>query len=201
MSFLFDPNVAYLLLVLGFFLGVLALFTPGTGILEIGALFAIILAGYAIYNMSINWWALVMIAVSIIPFLVAIRKQKRWYWLIPAVVLLSVGSIFLFKETLTQQAIHPVFAVFLSFVITGLLWLIGRRGIEALHMRPSQDLKKLIGLTGEARSEIKNTGTVYVNGEEWTARSDQPIPSGSLVKVVDREGLVLIVESSMTEKK
>ena len=47
MNFLLDPNVAYLILVIGVILGMLALFTPGTGLLEIGALFTIFLAGYA----------------------------------------------------------------------------------------------------------------------------------------------------------
>ena len=46
MNLLLDPNVAYVILVIGFVLGVLALFTPGTGFLEIGVLFAIVLAGY-----------------------------------------------------------------------------------------------------------------------------------------------------------
>ncbi len=54
MNFLLDPNVAYLILVVGVILGMLALFTPGTGILEIGALFAIFLAGYAVYSLPIN---------------------------------------------------------------------------------------------------------------------------------------------------
>jgi len=193
MSFLFDPNVAYLLLVFGFVLGVLALFTPGTGLLEVGALFAIALATYALYHLAINWWALIMIVVSIVPFFLAMRKQKNWYWLIPSVALLCVGSIFLFKSSASQQPINPFFAILTSLVSAALLWFIGRRSIDALKMRPSQDLKRLVGQVGEARTDIKTTGTIYVNGEEWSARSDKLIRNGAAVKVVDREGLVLIV--------
>ncbi len=201
MSFLFDPNVAYLLLVLGFVLSALALFTPGTGLLEIGALFAIALAGYAIYHLVINWWALVMLVISVVPFYFAIRKSKQWKWLIPSLVLLSAGSIFLFQKSPTQQTIQPVFAIFTSFAVTGLLWLIGRRSFDALKMKPSQDLKRLIGQIGEAQTDIKNSGTVYVGGEQWSARSEKLIHSGSQVKVVDREGLVLLVISAKEDDK
>jgi membrane-bound serine protease (ClpP class) len=193
MSFLFDPNVAYLLLVLGFVLGVLALFTPGTGLLEVGALFAIALATYALYHLAINWWALIMIVVSIAPFFLAMRKQKNWYWLILSIALLCAGSILLFKQSVSQQPINPFFAILTSLVSAALLWFIGRRSIDALKMRPSQDLKRLVGQVGEARTEIKTTGTIYVNGEEWSARSEKLIRNGAAVKVVDREGLVLIV--------
>ena len=201
MSFLFDPNVAFLLIVVSFVLTVLALFTPGTGLLEVGALFAIALSAYALYNLTIHWWALVIIVVSIVPFFLAIRKNKQWYWLIPAILLLGVGSVFLFKNTPLQQNINPFFAIFTDLVAMGLLWIIGRRTIDALKMKPSQDLKRLIGDLGEARTDIKTTGTVYVGGEEWSARSETLIKSGNQVKVIDREGLVLIVAPANEQNK
>jgi membrane-bound serine protease (ClpP class) len=194
MSFLFDPNVAYLMLVLSFILTVLALFTPGTGLLEISALFAIAITGYAIYHLVVNWWALVMFVVSIVPFFFAVRKARQWYWLLASAALMCVGSVFLFKESIGQQPLNPFFAIFTTLVAMLLLWIIGRKTVDALKMKPSQDLKRLVGEEGEARTEIKNSGTVYVAGEEWSARSDKLIHSGAVVKVIDREGLVLIVE-------
>jgi membrane-bound serine protease (ClpP class) len=194
MSFLFDPNVAYLLLVLGFILSILALFTPGTGILEIGALFIIAVAGYALYHLPVNWWALVLLAAGVVPFVFAVRKSKQWIWLIPTVVLFIVGAIFLVPMNQGVQSVNPLFAVLISVVSTGLLWLIGRKTVDAMKLKPSQDLKRFIGLVGEARTDIKNTGTAYVGGEEWSARSETTIHAGSPVKVKDREGLVLIVE-------
>jgi len=97
MSFLLDPNVAYLLLVVGFVLGALALFSPGTGVLEIGAVFAIVLAGFAIYNLPTNLWALLLLVAGIVPFVIAVRKSRSWVWLIPTIALMVVGSIFLFR--------------------------------------------------------------------------------------------------------
>jgi membrane-bound serine protease (ClpP class) len=200
MSFLFDPNVAYLLLVASFVLTVLALFTPGTGILEVGALFAIAIAGYALYNLSINWWALVIMVISLVPFYFSVRKSKQWIWLAASIVLLSVGSVFLFQQTATQSPINPFFAVFTSIVALMLLWIIGRRMFDAIKMKPSQDLKRLIGDIGEARTDIKASGTVYVGGEQWSARSEELIREGAEVKVIDREGLVLVVAPVKAKK-
>jgi len=193
MNFLLDPNVAYLILVIGVILGMLALFTPGTGLLEVGALFAIFLAGYAMVHLPIRLWALVLLAVGIVPFIFALRKFKQWYWLVPAIVSAVVGSVFLFKSDTSLTAINPFFATFVSVISIVLMWVIGIKSLEALRLRPSQDLSRLMDVIGEARTDILNEGTVYIGGEDWTARSDTAIPAGSQVKVVGREGLVLKV--------
>jgi len=193
MNFLLDPNVAYLILVIGVLVGMLALFTPGTGVLEIGALFAIFLAGYAMYNLPIRAWALVLLVVGVVPFFFALRKTKQWYWLIPAIVSTVVGSAFLFKSTTSATAINPFFAALVSIVAVVMMWFIGTKSLEAMRLRPSQDLGRLKGQLGEARTDILAEGTVYVAGEEWTARSEKRISAGSRVKVLGREGLVLLV--------
>jgi len=194
MNFLLDPNVAYLMLVVGFVLGVLALFTPGTGFLEIGAVFAIFLAGYALYNLPTNLWALIVLIVGVVPFVIAVRKSKNWIWLIPSVASLIVGSVFLFRAETGSPAINPFFATIVSIMATLLLWFVGRKSIEVMKQKPVQDLKNLIGMIGEARTDIHNDGSVYVNGEDWSARSQKEISAGTYVKVVKRDGLVLIVE-------
>jgi membrane-bound serine protease (ClpP class) len=195
MNIFLDPNVAYLVLVVGFVLGVLALFTPGTGLLEIGTLFAIFIAGYSIYNLPINLWALIILLVGVVPFLLAMRKSKKWYWLIPAILSIIVGSVFLFRLESGAPAINPILASVVSILATVFLWFIGRKTIEALKVRPTQDLTRLIGMIGEARTDITMDGTVYVGGEDWSARSEKKIRGGAQVKVIKREGLVLVVES------
>lgn len=194
MSLLLDPNIAYMILVVGFVLGLLALFTPGTGFLEVGVLVAILLAGYAIIQQPINLWALILLAVGVIPFLIALRKYKHWHYLLPAIISIVIGSVFLFRSETGGPAINPVLASLMSVIAVVLLWIIGRKGIEALNLQPSQDLAALIDQTGVARSDIHQSGTIYAAGEEWTARSEKIIREGQVVKVVGREGLVLLVE-------
>ena len=193
--FLLNPNVAYLMLVAGFLLAVLALFSPGTGILEIGALFLLVLAGYSIANQPINWWALVILVLGVFPFLLALRKSKRWWFLLISMAALVVGSIFLIRPQDGVLAVNPWLALLTSAASVALLWLIGVRGIEALR-RPKASQDDVIGRVGVARTDVQMQGTVYVGGEEWTATSSQFIPNGSKVKVLRREGLSLVVEKA-----
>ncbi len=193
MNFLLDPNVAYFLLVSGFVLAVLALFTPGTGILEVGALFALALAGYGILNMQINPWALVLLVLGVFPFILALRRSKRYIYLAIALLALIGGSIFLFRAPEGGTAVHPFLASLVSVLAFGLLWYVAHVGLEALQQPPSMNMERYIGQVGEARTDIYREGAVYVGGEEWTARSDAYIPAGSRVKVTGRDGLILLV--------
>src|SRR5262245_31806380 len=124
MEFLLDPNVAYLILLGGFLLGMLSLATPGTGFLEVGALFCIALAGYAVYNLSFNWWALVLLVLSLAVFIYATQRPKRELYLGISIFLLVLGSVFLFPgETGIGIAVNPLVAVLASSLVAGFLWI------------------------------------------------------------------------------
>lgn len=194
MDFLLDPNIAYLLLLGGVLLVMLALAAPGTGILEIGAFFCIILAGYAVYNLSFNWWALILIVLSIVPFIYAIQKPKRELFLALSILLLVVGSVFIFPRTNGQAGVNPLVAVAASVFVAGFLWIAIRKSIEAAYARPMHDLEGLVGQVGEARTVIHSDGSVQVGGELWSARSENSIPAGSPIRVVRRDGFIVIVE-------
>ncbi|HAX70081.1 MAG TPA: hypothetical protein DCY14_10765, partial [Anaerolineae bacterium] len=90
MDFLLDPNVAYLILLGGILLGLMAIVTPGTGLFEVGAFFCLVLAGYAVYNLSFNGWALLLIVISLIPFVYASQRPKRELFLGISILLLLV---------------------------------------------------------------------------------------------------------------
>jgi membrane-bound serine protease (ClpP class) len=196
MDFLLDPNVAYVLLVTGMLLVLMALLTPGTGLFEISALFALALAGYGAYNLGINAWALVPLALAVVPFLYAIRLKKwRTPLMIVTILLLMVGSILLFpSEDGSLIGVNPLLAGLVSIVASGILWIFVDRALAAMFSPAAHDLHHLIGLIGESRTEIKDDGSVQVNSELWSARSSTPIPAGSRVRVIGKEGLVLIVE-------
>lgn len=193
MNPLLDPNVAYVVLVLGFVLAILALFAPGTGLLEVGALILLILAGFSVVSLPTNLWALVLLVFGIIPLLLALRKTGRWYWLVGSLVLLVVGTVFLFKTDTGTPAINWVLACVTSTVAVAIIWIITRKGLEAIR-QPVQSADDLVGQVGEAHTKVFHEGSVYVGGEEWSARSDTPIPSGDRVRVTARQGLVIVVE-------
>lgn len=196
MDFLLDPNIAYLFLIGGVFMAMLALATPGTGLFEIGAFFSLALAGYAIYNLSYNWWALLLIMLSIVPFVYSLQKPKREPFLALSILLLILGSVFMFPGTTAQTRVNPLVAVLMSALVAGFLWIAARKSVEAAFARPSHDLQGLLGLVGEAKTKILDEGSVQVDGELWSARSIEPIPLGSPVRVIGRDGFVLLVEKT-----
>ena len=196
MDFLLDPNVAYLILLGAVLLAMMSLAAPGTGLFEIGAFFCILLAGYAIYRLSFNWWALILLGLSIVPFVYALQKPKRGPYLALSILLLVVGSVFIFPRTENQPFVNPLVAVVASGLVAGFLWIAVRKSVDAAGIRPSHDLDRLIGKIGEARTKVEEEGSVQVDGELWTARSEKTIPAGSSIRVLRREGFVLIVEKN-----
>ena len=196
MDFLLDPNVAYLILLGGVLLAMMSLASPGTGLFEIGAFFCIALAGYAIYNLSFNWWALLLLGLSIVPFVYAIQKPKRELYLALSILLLIVGSVFMFPRTADQGIVNPFVAILASGLVAGFLWIAVRKSVEATSAKPTHDLGALLGQIGEARTTINDEGSVLVAGELWSARSENPIPAGSSIRVLRRDGFILIVEKT-----
>jgi membrane-bound ClpP family serine protease len=66
--------------------------------------------------------------------------------------------------------------------------------VEAAQTRPVHELASLIGQKGEAKTAVKEDGSVQVAGELWSARSTRSLAAGSFIKVIGRDGFVLIVE-------
>jgi membrane-bound serine protease (ClpP class) len=200
MDILVNPNVAYLLLVVGTVLAIMALFSPGTGVLEVGAFFVLFLAGWEISQIPINLWALIVLILGVIPFIVAVRKSRNLLFLAIALVAFVIGSAYLFQGTnWWQPGVNPILAIIVSILASGYLWIATTKVLEAEKMRPQHDLTKLIGDFGEARTDIYNEGSVQVGSELWSARSKVHIRSGAKVLVVNREGFVLDVEPVPTD--
>jgi membrane-bound serine protease (ClpP class) len=175
-------------------MGILAVLTPGTGILEVGALFALALAGWAVFILEVNVWALIILILGIFPFLIAVRRSGQLIYLGAAIAALVIGSTFLFRGEGFRPAVNPFLALISSIVSGGFLWFAATKTLEAVLALPAHDLSVIIGQIGEARTAIHEEGSVYLAGELWTARSAEPIPVGAQVRVIDREGLIVEVE-------
>jgi len=195
MEFITDPNIAYVLLVLGSILTLLAIVTPGTGALEIGALFSLALSGFAAYRMGFNLWALVVLTLMLVPFIYAIRKPKREIYLAASIIMLIIGSIYLFPSQGLRPSVNPYLAVTVSIFSSAFIWLIILKTLAAMHSRPNHDLGSLIGQIGETKTIVHHEGSVQMDGELWSARSEKRISAGKQVRVVSRDGFTLIIES------
>jgi membrane-bound serine protease (ClpP class) len=194
-NILLNPSLAYLFLVGGLSLALLAILAPGTGLLEISAFFSLLLAGYGIYSLPINYWALAILFLGVFPFIWAVRKSGQLIYLGISILALVVGSIYLFQGNVWwQPAVNPVLALIVSLLVGGFFWIVARKSLEAEAAPPSHDLGELIGAVGEARSNIHTEGSAQVLGEMWSVRSEVPIPTDSTVRVIAREGFILDVE-------
>jgi membrane-bound serine protease (ClpP class) len=194
MDALINPDIAYVALVIGFALAILAMTAPGTGLLEVLAFILLIFAGYEIVNQPINLWALILLVVGVFPFVYAVRRSGKWYYLAAATLAFIIGSVFLFSsDTWWRPVVNPFLATFISILVVGFFWLVVRKGLEALNKRPSHS-KDLTELTGMSRTTIHHEGAVYIGGEEWSARSKKLIPANAHVKVISKQGFVLEVE-------
>ncbi len=195
MEILLNPNLFYLFLVAGVLLAIMALFSPGTGLLELGAFFLLLLAGWGIYKIPINLWALGLLLLGVFPFILAVRRSRQIIFLVIALIALVIGSTYLYQgDSWWQPGVHPLLAIVVSILSAGYLWIATVKVLEADNQRPSHDLAGLIGAIGEAKTAIHHEGSVQVAGELWSAHSLVPIPDGSMVRVTGREGLMLEVE-------
>lgn len=188
------PNLVYLVLLAGVWLAALSIVAPGTGVLELAALSTLILAGFGVLQLDVNFWALAVLAAGTVCFGLSIWRRGQALWLALAAVSLSLGSSFLFRGEAGGPGIDPLLTVVATLGTLGYFWVAVRKALLAARARPTIDPSALMGQIGETRTELDPTGSVYAGGELWTARADTPIPSGSPVRVVGREGLILTVE-------
>lgn len=200
----FDPNIAYVILVLAFILEVLALMAPGTGFLEVGALAMMAVAGYALLQLPINAWALVILIIGLFFFFVALRWKERWrQWLSLGLAVLAfwIGTVFMFRQPMgSELAINPWLAGFVSLVGGFFMWFVFNKGIEASLIPTTHNISSVIGMEGTALTAIGREGSVQINGEAWSGRSRNLIPIHKRVRVLARNGLILEVEEIKEEQ-
>jgi membrane-bound serine protease (ClpP class) len=194
MNILLDPNVTYFLLVGGLVLGVIAVFTPGTGLVELGALFAIFLAVYGLVNLPVNSWAITLVILGFVPFFFAGKKQYRKFLIPLSSVLVIVGSLFIFRKGPGLAAVSIPLVCSIAITAVCLLWLFAIKGTEVFQKPASLNLDELIGREALAVTDISDEGTIFLRGENWSARSKAKILSGTQLRVIARKGLIMLVE-------
>ncbi|MCL4506533.1 MAG: hypothetical protein M1434_04850 [Chloroflexi bacterium] len=194
-----NPNIAYVLLVTGLFLAILAFAVPGTGIVEISAVLCLILAIIGLSQLDVYFAGLALILLGIGAFIMDLKLQSGAI-AIGGALLLGTGSLFLFVPTATQEGVS--------------LWLIGlvtlgslafftfgvNRAILAMRIRPKTGIQNLKGSTGIVRVELNAsnqlTGSALIGSELWTVKSNEPLAQGTPVVVDQVDGLVLHVTKS-----
>ena len=192
-----EPNIAYLLMILGFYGLFFEIRSPGAifpGVL--GGIF-LILAFFAFQVLPINYAGLALIIVGIILFILEIKIVSYGLLTIGGLISMILGSMMLFNVEEAPQALYRVsLAVIIPVVICTLLFFVVALSyvVKAHKHRPTTGQEGIVGEIGIATTDISPAGTVKVHGEIWRAQATQPILKGAQIIVKAVEHMVLTVE-------
>lgn len=189
-----NPNVAYVLLVVGLLALVLAITAPGTGFLEIAAVVCLALAVIGLSQLPVNIAGIALIGLGIALLLADIKLQSGLV-AVGGAVALGLGSLFLFRPGEDAVVVSWWLALGVTLGTAALFGFGATRAFRAMRAPARVGDTNLVGAVGILRSAMtKGThyvGTALVNGELWTVRSDVALPEGSEVVVTRVEGLTL----------
>ena len=195
-EFITNPNTVYLLMIAGLLLSILAILTPGTGALEISAIVIILVIGWSIRYLRINYWAIWVLIAGAVMFFLAVRKPKKRIVLGISLLAFILGTTFLLRGAAWWlPAVHPTLTLIVSPLTAAVLWFLAVKVLDAETQLPYHDLREVSGAVGVTKTRVHEEGTVYVMGELWSARSEHPLTAGTPVRVLRREGFVLVVEA------
>ncbi len=188
-----NPNIAYMLMLIGFYGIFFELTNPGSIFPGVLGAISLILAFYSFQTLPVNYAGLLLILLAIVLFILEIKITSYGLLTIGGLVSMFMGSIMLFDSPLpffkiSLKVILP--SVFLTTLFFGLsIFLV----IKSHRRKPVTGSEALIGLEGEARTDIHKDGKVFVHGELWKAWSDLSIKAGETVIVEQVDNLKLKV--------
>jgi membrane-bound serine protease (ClpP class) len=187
-------DIAYFFLMVSIWTSVLAISSPGTGLLELAACICIVVTSLFAAFLGFNIWALGILVAGLLFFLLEIARPLKGIFILVSIILFSVGSVFLFQDGEGTLAVVSWPLAVISSIGTALFfWIVVRKIIQTHRKRPHMDPTSVVGQVGIAATEILHEGSVQVASELWSARSETLIPAGSHVRVVSLDGLVLTV--------
>jgi len=191
-----NPNVAYILMMLGLMGLYFELSNPGAIFPGVIGGICLILACYSFQTLPVNYAGVLLILLSVVLFILEIKVTSYGLLSMGGIVSLFLGSIMLFKSSfpdylrVSMGTILPtVIVVTLFFALC--IWLT----VKAYKRKPATGDLGIVSERGVAKTRIdKDGGKVYVHGEWWNAVSDTPIEEGEKVEVIEGKNLLIKVK-------
>jgi membrane-bound serine protease (ClpP class) len=196
LSVITDPNIAYILMLLGIYGLFFELWNPGYVFPGVLGGICLLLALYAFQVLPINYAGLGLILLGL-AFMVAEAFMPSFGALgIGGVAAFAVGSIILMDTdiegyTVAWPLILTVSVLSALFFLT-VVWFV----LKVRRRVIVSGAEELEWALGEALEDFETSGRVRVHSEEWQAHSRVPLQRGQKIRVVSRDGLVLTVEPS-----
>lgn len=190
-----DPEIAFFLLLLGMFGLIFELYNPGIGLAGVLGAGSLLLGFYALSVLPTNWAGVGFIVTAIAFMLIDVQAAGLGVFTIGGIASLILGGVLLYSGAPEGFSLSPVTigaAVFLTMVF---FISVITAALRVRLRRPVTGEDALVGLIGEARTDIAPEGTVFTKGMLWRARTmEMGIAAGERVKIMASEGLVLLVE-------
>jgi membrane-bound serine protease (ClpP class) len=196
LDILADPNIAYILMMLGFYGLLFEIYNPGSILPGIVGFICIVLAFYSMHTLPINYAGLALIVFAIVLFLLEIKVVSHGLLTIGGIASLSLGSIMLFQTSSFIEVISVSWEIiFITILLTVAFFLFAiGMGIKAQKRKTTTGIEGIIGEVGEVFNDLRPEGLVKVHGEIWKAISvDGFIDQGKKVRVEETENLKLKV--------
>ncbi len=196
LNHLVNPNIAYILMLLGFFGLLYEITHPGFGFSGLAGIISLLLAFYAFQVLPTNYAGLALVIIGIGFFIIEAFTPTFGAFTLAGIVSMVFGSTILFNQPyeflkVSLRLIIPV-AVSLGLISTFLL----TRIIKAHRKKTISGADALIGQEALARTNISPEGKVFIHGEIWNAQSNEKILKGEKVVVEKVEGLKLVVKKN-----
>ncbi len=189
-----DPEIAYLLILIGTFGLIFELYNPGVGLAGIIGGVALLLGFYSLSVLPTNWVGVLLIMLGVVFFLVDLHTAGLGVFTVGGIAGLVAGGLLLFSGA-PALALSP-WAIVVAVGLTLLFFIsVMTAALRVRLRRPITGEDAVIGTVGEAKTDIAPEGTVFTKGTLWRARTmETGIAAGSMVQIKATEGLVLLVE-------
>lgn len=189
-----NPNVAYILVLLGVYGLFFELSNPGALFPGVLGAICLLVALYAFQVLPVNYAGLALLLLGIALMVGELFMPSFGVLGIGGGAAFLIGSLILIDTEveafqLSMPLIITVTAVTALFVFTLISMALRQRKQPVVSGR-----EQMLGSTGEATDAFTGTGTIRIHGESWSARSELPVRKGQRVKVLKLDGLTLVVE-------
>ncbi len=191
-----NPNVAYVLMMLGLVGLYFELSNPGLILPGVIGGISLILALYAMQTLPINYAGLLLILLGVVLFIAEIGIMSYGLLSVAGAISLLLGSVMLIESDdpamqISKSVLVPTL-IFFVLVSAGIVYLAAR----TVRQQAVSGIEALIGAKGVVKAVLDPNGTVLIHGEIWNAESAQRIEAGESVVVEAVEGLKLKVASA-----
>ena len=189
-----NPNIAYILMMIGLAGLYFELSHPGAVLPGVVGGISIILAFFAFQTIPVNYAGFLLIVLALIFFIMEMKIASYGLLSIAGITSLLLGSIMLFENSGTGMSLSWEVLIPTLVLISGFFVVISGLVFKSHLSKPKTGARGLIGEIGVVREPLMPEGKVFVHGELWNAISKDPIQTGTRVRVVNIVNLVLEVE-------